>query len=120
MNEQRIADRYQPIQVIGRGGEATVLKAVDTRHDRLVALKIRPVPVGEAPEALFVEARALLSLPPHPGLAHARDDLVDRGRHILVLDWVEGTNLARVLAEAGRPGLPVSSVLRWSAQAAEV
>ena len=120
MDDHRIADRYEPIEVLGRGGEATVVKAVDTRHDRLVALKIRPVPPGEKPEALFVEARALLSLPPHPGLAHARDDLFDRGRHVLVLDWVEGMNLARVLAEAGRPGLPVSSVLRWSAQAAEV
>ena len=29
-------------------------------------------------------------------------------------------NLAAVSADAGRPGLPVSSVLRWSAQAAEV
>ena len=94
MDEHRIADRYEPIEVLGRGGEATVIKAVDTRHDRLVALKIRPMPPGETPEALFVEARALLSLPPHPGLAHARDDLFDRGRHVLVLDWVEGMNLA--------------------------
>ena len=71
MDEHRIADRYEPIEVLGRGGEATVIKAVDIRHDRLVALKIRPMPPGETPEALFVEARALLSLPPHPGLAHA-------------------------------------------------
>ncbi len=61
----------------------------------------------------------MLSLPPHPGLAHARDDLFDGGRHVLVLDWVEGVNLARVLVDEGRPGLPVSSVLRWVAQAAE-
>ena len=61
----------------------------------------------------------MLSLPPHPGLAHARDDLFDDGRHVLVLDWVEGVNLARLLADEGRPGLPVSSVLRWVAQAAE-
>ena len=66
MDENRIADRYEPIEVLGRGGEATVVKAVDTRHDRLVALKIRPVPPGETPEALLVEARALLSLPAHP------------------------------------------------------
>ena len=60
-----------------------------------------------------------MSLPPHPGLAHARDDLFDDGRHVLVLDWVDGVNLARLLADEGRPGLPVSSVLRWIAQAAE-
>ena len=38
---------------------------------------------------------------------------------MLVLDWVDGVNLARLLADEGRPGLPVSSVLRWVAQAAE-
>ena len=38
---------------------------------------------------------------------------------MLVLDWVDGVNLARLLAAEGRPGLPVSSVLRWVAQAAD-
>ncbi len=77
------------------------------------------MPHNGATDSLLVEARALLSLPPHPGLAHARDDLFDGGRHVLVLDWVDGVNLARLLADEGRPGLPVSSVLRWVAQAAE-
>ena len=63
--------------------------------------------------------RALLLLPPHPAVAHARDDLFDEGRHVLVLDWVDGVNLAQLLANEGQPGLPVPSVLRWAAQAAE-
>jgi serine/threonine protein kinase len=106
--------------VVGRGGEATVVKAVDTRHERLVALKIRSTVGGDGQsEELLLEARALLSLPPHPALAHARDDLFDDGRHVLVLDWVEGVNLAQLLASEGQPGLPASSVLRWAAQAAE-
>ena len=119
MGEARLAERYQPLEVVGRGGEATVLKAVDTRHDRLVALKVRVVPADGSVDDLLAETRALLSLPPHPGLAHARDDFFDGDRHVLVLDWVDGVNLARLLADEGRPGLPVSSVLRWVAQAAE-
>ena len=118
MAERRIADRYEPVEELGRGGQATVVKAIDTRHGRLVALKVRAAPNG-ATEELLLEARALLSLPSHPGLAHARDDLFDAGRHVLVLDWVDGVDLAQVLAARGRPGLPVSSVLRWAAQAAE-
>jgi WD40 repeat protein len=118
MAEQRIANRYEPVEVLGRGGQATVIKAIDTRHGRLVALKMRAAPDG-ATEALLMEARALLSLPAHPGLAHARDDLFDAGRHVLVLDWVDGVDLARLLASRGRPGLPVASVLRWAARAAE-
>ena len=104
MTDTRVADRYEPLEVIGRGGEATVLKAVDTRHERLVALKVRVVPPNGSSDDLLTEARALLSLPPHPGLAHARDDLFDDGRHVLVLDWVEGVNLARLLADEGRSG----------------
>ena len=108
------------LDVVGRGGEATVVKAVDTRHDRLVALKVRPVPDGaDAAAAQLAEARALLSLPGHEGLAHARDDFFDEGRHVLVLDWVDGLDLATVLASQGQPGLPVSSVLRWMAQTAD-
>jgi class 3 adenylate cyclase/WD40 repeat protein/energy-coupling factor transporter ATP-binding protein EcfA2 len=118
MSNRRIADRYEPIEVVGRGGEATVMKAVDTRHGRLVALKMRTLPADGSDE-LLAEARTLLSLPPHPGLVHARDDFFDAGRHVLVLDWVDGVDLGRVVAESGRPGLPVSSVLRWMAQASE-
>src|SRR5262245_22807986 len=119
MPEGRVADRYETLEIIGRGGEATVLKAIDTRHQRLVALKVRTLPAGGPSDEVLAEARVLLSLPAHPGLAHARDDLLEDGRHLIVLDWVEGVNLARVLAEEGRPGLPASSVLRWVAQASE-
>jgi WD40 repeat protein len=118
MAERRIADRYEPVEELGRGGQATVVKAIDTRHGRLVALKVRAAPNG-ASAGLLHEARTLLSLPAHPGLAHARDDLFDDGRHVLVLDWVDGVDLAHLLAARGRPGLPLSSVLRWAAQAAE-
>ena len=54
MTDTRVADRYEPLEVVGRGGEATVLKAVDTRHERLVALKVR---LGSSDE-LLTEARA--------------------------------------------------------------
>jgi class 3 adenylate cyclase/WD40 repeat protein/tRNA A-37 threonylcarbamoyl transferase component Bud32 len=119
MGETRLAGRYQPLEVIGRGGEATVLKAVDTRHDRLVALKVRVAPAGGSVDDLLAETRKLLALPPHSGLAHARDDFFDGDRHVLVLDWVDGVNLARLLAEEDDRGLPVSSVLHWVAQTAE-
>ena len=48
MTDTRIAGRYESLEVVGRGGEATVLKAVDTRHERLVALKVRVGVVGRA------------------------------------------------------------------------
>ena len=61
-----MADRYQTIEVVGRGGEATVLKAIDKRHQRLVALKVRAIPPTGMTDEFLTEARTLLSLPSHP------------------------------------------------------
>ncbi len=112
-------DRYEVLDVVGRGGEGTVLRALDRRHHRLVALKRRRLPLddGEA-ERFMLEARTLLSMPPHPGLPLARDDFFDDDHHYLVLDWIEGIDLASFVAEHGRPGLPVATVLRWLASVA--
>jgi WD40 repeat protein/class 3 adenylate cyclase len=113
-------DRYEVLAVIGRGGEGTLVRAVDRRHGRDVALKLRRVPSDPRDaERLLVEARTLLSLRPHPGLPLARDDFFEDDRHVLVMDWVEGVDLAAVLAEHGQPGLPPSTVLRWLAPVAE-
>jgi len=115
----RIHGRYDVVETVGRGGQGTVAKALDIRHDRFVALKIRRVPSDPLDlERLLAEARTLLTLSPHPGLPVARDDFFEDDRHVLVLDWVDGIDLGRVLASDGSPGLPPSTVLRWAAQAA--
>ena len=36
--------RYEVLAVVGRGGEGTLVRAVDRRHSRDVALKLRRVP----------------------------------------------------------------------------
>jgi WD40 repeat protein/class 3 adenylate cyclase len=112
--------RYEVLAVIGRGGEGTLVRAVDRRHGRDVALKLRRVPSDPRDaERLLLESRTLLSLHPHPGLPLARDDFFEDDRHALVMDWVEGVDLAAVLTEHGQPGLPPSTVLRWLAPVAE-
>lgn len=39
-----LADRYQVEAQIGRGGMATVFRARDLKHDRLVAITVREGP----------------------------------------------------------------------------
>ena len=104
---------------MGSGGEAQIVKALDRQHGRFVALKIRPVRDEAAREDLLGEARVLLSLPPHPALPLVREDFFDRDDYVVAMDWVDGTDLATLLAENGRPGLAPSSVLAYLAQAAE-
>ena len=40
---QLIRDRYEPIEVVGEGGEGRLVKALDRQHGRFVALKLRTV-----------------------------------------------------------------------------
>jgi class 3 adenylate cyclase/tRNA A-37 threonylcarbamoyl transferase component Bud32 len=114
-----LRERYEVLANVGSGGEAQIVKALDRQHGRFVALKIRPVRDQAAREELLGEARVLLALPPHPALPLVREDFFDRGDYVVAMDWVEGTDLAALLAENGRPGLPSSSVLAYLAQAAE-
>jgi WD40 repeat protein/class 3 adenylate cyclase/energy-coupling factor transporter ATP-binding protein EcfA2 len=114
-----INKRYEIHELLGLGGEGRVVKAFDRRHERLVTLKIRPVREGQAREELLSEARILLAVPPHPALPLVREDFFDGDDYVVAMDWVEGTDLATLLRERGRPGLAPSSVLAYLAQAAE-
>src|SRR5215204_4588171 len=117
--ERLIKDRYEVLGTLGAGGEGHVVKALDQQHDRFVALKIREVRDDRLRDDLLNEARILLAVPPHPALPLVREDFFDGERYVVAMDWVEGTDLARLLAERGRPGLAPSSVLAYLAQAAE-
>ena len=96
-----------------------MVKALDRRHDRLVTLKIRPVRDGQARAELLSEARILLAVPPHPALPLVREDFFDGDDYFVAMDWVDGTDLATLLVDRGRPGLAPSSVLAYLSQAAE-
>lgn len=106
-----IRGRYEPIEVVGRGGQGEVFKALDHQHDRHVALKVRTLATGEDKQSLLAEARILLNLTPHRGLPLVREDFFVGRRYYMVMEWVEGESLDRLLAERGDPGLPPSSVL---------
>ena len=113
-----IRDRYEPLEVVGAGGEGRVLKALDRQHGRVVALKLRNAARDADRDAMLNEARVLLELPPHTNLPLVRDDFFDGDEYVIVMDWVDGIDLERLLHTRGRPGLAPSSVVAWLAQAA--
>jgi class 3 adenylate cyclase len=76
-----------------------------------VALKVRRLPSDEARERLLVDGRTLLDLTPHPAIPVVRDDFFLDDSHVLVMDWVEGTHVGRIVRERGDPGLAVATVL---------
>ncbi|MEA2272684.1 MAG: eukaryotic-like serine/threonine-protein kinase, partial [Solirubrobacteraceae bacterium] len=114
-----IKERYELLETLGAGGEARVVKALDRQHDRVVALKIRRVRDDQKREEMLNEARVLLAVPPHPALPIVREDFFHGDDYLVAMDWVDGIDLGRLVADRGRPGLAPSSVLAYLAQAAE-
>ncbi|MFC8192766.1 Stk1 family PASTA domain-containing Ser/Thr kinase [Cellulomonas sp. NPDC057328] len=112
----RLVDgRYEVVSRIARGGMATVYVAVDRRLDREVALKVMHPHLAEgASGSAFVarfrrEARTAARLT-HPGLVGVYDQGVDGETSYLTMEYVEGTNLRRRIAEQG--ALTVREALR--------
>jgi serine/threonine protein kinase/WD40 repeat protein/energy-coupling factor transporter ATP-binding protein EcfA2 len=111
--------RYELLEALGSGGEARVMKALDHQLDRMVALKMRPVDVNGDRDDLLREAKLLLELTPHPSLPLVREDFFEGDEYVIVMDWVDGIDLARLLRQKGTPGLGVSNVLSYLAETAE-
>ena len=112
--------RYEVLRTVSEGRRASVLQALDKEHDRLVALKVYPVTDDDRDE-LLAEARLLMSIDPHPALPVVRGDFFthDRDRYVVVMNWIDGTDLQQVLEEQGDPGLPLQDVIDDLAQVAD-
>ena len=119
MSTELLRERYEPLEVVGRGGEGEVIRALDHLHGRDVALKLRLVDDQASRAELLAEARLLLSLPPHPGLPLVREDFFVGDRYVIAMDWIEGTDLQALLDVEGRPGLDPALVIGYLEQAAK-
>jgi WD40 repeat protein/tRNA A-37 threonylcarbamoyl transferase component Bud32 len=119
MRTELLRERYEPLEVVGKGGEGEVIRALDHLHGRQVALKVRPVTDEASRTHLLSEARLLLSLSPHPGLPLVREDFFADERYIIAMDWIEGTDLEALLDVEGRPGLDPALAISYLEQAAE-
>ncbi|MDP3891805.1 serine/threonine-protein kinase [Nocardioides sp.] len=114
----RIAGRYELGPVIGRGGVADVHRAVDTLLDREVAVKLlRQETTSETDRARFTaEARTLAQLS-DPGLVTVLDAGTSDDHAYLVMELVEGTNLAAVVEDVPLPPGEAARILRVVAEA---
>jgi|GEM_PF-2261812 len=102
-DECLIAGRYRILEKLGEGGMGAVYKAHDTQLDRDVAVKVLPAQSLHDADAIARfqrEARALAKLS-HPNIIQAYDSGADKGRHFLVMEYVEGVNLAALLRQQG-------------------
>ena len=109
---------YRLIEKIGEGGMGVVWKADDTKLGREVAIKLLPEQLTADPERLARlerEAKVLASLN-HPNIAAIYDLDRDGGNHFLVLELVEGEDLAERMS---RGVVPTDEAIRLAVQIAE-
>jgi serine/threonine protein kinase len=94
---------YRILERLGRGGMATVHKAVHTRLQRIVALKILPADRGEDDEwtARFDREMVAIAALDDPHVVRVYDGREVEGRRILVMEYVEGLDLAQISRRLG-------------------
>jgi serine/threonine protein kinase/Tfp pilus assembly protein PilF len=134
---------YRLLEKIGSGGMGEVYRALDTRLEREVALKlvsqtylgtatgsVTPSPSGtptpnDTPvsgshlshERFLREARSAANLN-HPNVCSIHDTGEQDGRPYLVMELLNGVTLKQYLARAGVKGLASEEVIAFSQQAA--
>lgn len=117
--QRTLAGRYELVRFVGRGGMGEVWEARDQVIERRVAVKLLLHRGGDdhAAELFFREARTAGALH-HPGVVTVHDlgqDPVD-GMLFLVMEFVQGRDLGRRLAEDGIP--PVTVAVEWAERTA--
>jgi WD40 repeat protein/tRNA A-37 threonylcarbamoyl transferase component Bud32 len=110
--------RYQILEQLGRGGMGAVYKARHRLMERPVALKIINRDLMNHPTAVERfqrEVRAAANLT-HPNIVTAFDAEQAGNTHFLVMEFIPGTDLARVVSERGP--LPLAKACEYVRQAA--
>ncbi len=113
-----LVDNYVILDTLDTGGMGLVFKALHRSMNRVVALKLLPAAMMSARDTVKrfqreVQAAASLS---HPNIVAAYDADESAEVAYLVLEYVEGTNLFRLVKEHGP--LPVARACNYVRQAA--
>ena len=98
--------KYLIFDKIGEGGMGKVYRAADTNLARLVALKVvRPSLLANKTvlKRYKREAQATATLD-HPNIVHLYDADEANGRHFMAMEYVDGSDLARLVKEHGPLG----------------
>ncbi len=116
--ELRDHPRYLVLALLGRGGMGAVFRAEHRLMRRPVALKVISRQLTARPELaerFRREARAAARLD-HPHIVRVFDAEQAGGTHFLVMEFIPGTDLARLVAERGP--LPVAEACEYARQVA--
>ena len=99
---QRLRD-YRLIKKIGEGGMGTIYQAVHVHLAKHVALKILPEDKLRSKQSVarFRQEMRAVGRVNHPNVVSASDAGTTDGHHFLVMELVQGADLARIIHDRG-------------------
>ncbi|HVQ39005.1 MAG TPA: serine/threonine-protein kinase [Pyrinomonadaceae bacterium] len=109
-----LQNRYRIVRQLGRGGMGAVYEAADERLGIAVALKETLSSEASMRKQFEHEARLLASMQ-HPALPRVSDYFVEGNRAFLVMQFIGGVDLARIISQQPGP-LPPEQVIAWADQ----
>ena len=112
-----LADRYQVGGLIGSGGTARVHRAYDVRLARQVAIKIYDRDAVALDQRRRLREMTIQGSITHPGVVALLDSGTENGRTYLVMQLVEGENLAERLLSGPMPVAEVTALADGLAEA---
>lgn len=98
-----IANRYQVVKLIGRGGMAEVYLALDTILNRYVAVKVLKSDMSSDDVALerFRREASATTYLSHPNIVDVYDVGDDDNKHFIVMEYVNGYTLKQLIKKRG-------------------
>jgi len=112
--ETILQSRYRVVRQLGKGGMGAVYEAIDLRLGHTVALKQTLTNDEEQWKQFEREARLMAWLN-HPVLPRVSDYFTEGHRAFFVMQFVEGSDLAEIIAQQPGP-LPRNVVVAWADQ----
>jgi serine/threonine-protein kinase len=114
----RTVQQYQFIEKLGAGGMGEIYKALDTRLNRFVAIKVLPPASSADPgrRSRFVQEAQAASALNHPNIITIYDIISDDNTQYMVMEYIAGKTLLDVIPKGG---LRVPLVLQYGTQMAD-
>ena len=112
--ETVLQGRYRIVRQLGKGGMGAVYEAIDQRLGITVALKETVSVDANVRKQFEQEARLLASLQ-HPALPRVSDHFTEGDRAFLVMQFITGVDLARIIYQQPGP-FPREQVVAWADQ----
>jgi formylglycine-generating enzyme required for sulfatase activity/tRNA A-37 threonylcarbamoyl transferase component Bud32 len=113
-----VLGQYLLLERLGEGGTGQVFKARHDKLNRIVAIKLIRKELLADPEVVgrFYREIQVLSQLDHPNVVHAYDAGPTGASHFLAMEYVEGTDLGKLVKQGGP--MPVLQACAYIRQAA--